>query len=117
MFNSDAYNQLYDEFLNASVFGGYMPQVSNTYIAHWHSIEDIEEDERHFQVYKEAYLPEIASQFRFQDGILRLDFNGFAINHDGGGFNTDVSETCHWLTPFTKEPGDLFELWYLNRVK
>jgi len=29
-----------------------------------------------------------------------------------GGFSTDVSESCIWLTPFIKKPGDMVDLWY-----
>ncbi len=108
--NSDAYNTLYNEFVNASIFSGYMPEVSNTYIAHWHALDYISPDERFLPLHKKAFFPEIAAQFRLKDSILKVDFDGFAINHDGGGFTTDVSETCHWLTPFTKEPSDLFDL-------
>ena len=43
--------------------------------------------------------------------FLSINFDaGFGINHDGGGFSTDVSDTCHWFTPFVKEPGDPFDL-------
>jgi hypothetical protein len=28
-----------------------------------------------------------------------------------GGFATDVSESCIWLTPFIKKPGDMVDLW------
>ncbi len=111
---SDMYNELYNDFVNASIFYGLMPELSNVFLSHWHAIEDIEEEERYSQLYKDAYLPEIAAQYRMTDGILRLDFNGVGINHDGGGFSTDISETCHWLTPFVKMPEDMQDLRYLS---
>jgi hypothetical protein len=49
-------------------------------------------------------------EFRPREMILNMQFNGIGINHDGGGFITDISETCHWLTPFVLAPGDMFDL-------
>ena len=46
--------------------------------------------------------------------LLNLQFNGAGIHHDGGGFSTDISETCHWLTPFVLEPEDGMDVWYVS---
>ena len=46
--------------------------------------------------------------------LIRLDLRGFGINHDGGGFPTDISDTCHWFTPLVQEPSDPSDLWTIN---
>jgi hypothetical protein len=56
-----------------------------------------------------AHVPELASQFRENELILRLDMKGVAINYQSG-FTTDIAEACIWLTPFIKEPGNFWDL-------
>lgn len=104
---------MYAEFVNATSHETeQIPGFSNVYVEHWHSMVDIAEEERFDDVYKKAFLPEIATQFRAKEVLVHLQFNGAGINHDGGGFSTDISETCHWLTPFVLEPGDFGDLKY-----
>ncbi len=59
-----------------------------------------------------AYVPELASQFREGELILRLEMKGVAINYQSG-FTTDIAESCIWLTPFIKKPGNFWDLRYL----
>ena len=109
--DSDIYSKLYDEFVFTNKDEnptGY----SDLPVFHWHSIQGVSENERQLKKYKTIYLPEIASQFRPSEMFLSIKFDsGFGINHDGGGFSTDISDTCHWLTPFVQEPEDPFDLW------
>ena len=72
---------------------------------------EYEEEEYYSNQLKKDFFFQLASQFDPFDMMLHLDFNGAGINHDGGGFSTDVSETCHWLTPFVTEPDDFEDLW------
>ena len=109
--DSDIYAKQYDEFVSISSETnptGY----SNVPVFHWHTIHEIKnETERQLRIYKAKYLPEVATQFRPSEMFLSINFDaGFGINHDGGGFSTDISDTCHWFTPFVKEPGDPFDL-------
>lgn len=110
IFESEVYNNLYDEFVQASTSQEKIADFSNLDVYHWHSLLDMDEKERYDPKYKVAYFLEIASQFRPKEVLLHLNFNGKGINHDGGGFSTDISETCHWLTPFVLEPGDFNDL-------
>lgn len=75
-------------------------------------MKELTPEERLSMTKKKAFLNEIASQFRPQEVILSMKFNGYGINHDGGGFTTDISETCHWLTPFVLEPVNGYDLTY-----
>ena len=87
------------------------PDFSNVFVSRWHSIMDVDESEWFSEELKKRYFLQLASQFKQDDILLNLDFNGAGINHDGGGFSTDISETCHWLTPFVNEPDDFTDLW------
>ena len=109
--DSEIYSKQYEEFVSINEEEG--PKgYSNVPLYHFHSIQDAPKEELYTQKYKKIYLPEIASQFRSDNVLLSLDFrSGFGINHDGGGFSTDISDTCHWLTPFVLEPEDPFDLW------
>ncbi len=42
------------------------------------------------------------SQFRMEELILKFHLRGVALQYSGG-FPTDVSECCVWLTPFVRE--------------
>ena len=103
---------MYEEFVSTS--GSQYEtdsDFSNVFVYHWHSIMDIEESKRFSEQLKQNYFQQLASQFQKKDMILNLKFNGAGIQHDGGGFSTDISENCHWLTPFVKEPDDFSDLW------
>ena len=104
--DSKIYSKQYDEFILTNE--DEMPtDYSDVPIFHWHTIQDVAENERQLKKYKTIYLPEIASQFRPSDIFLSINFDsGFGIQHDGGGFITDISDTCHWLTPYVTEPDD-----------
>jgi hypothetical protein len=41
--------------------------------------------------------------------IFQASLNGAGIYYSGG-FSTDISESCIWITPFIKEPGDFWDL-------
>ena len=111
LLDSEIYSKEYEEFV--SINEQEEPKGYSTVpVYHWHSIQDVPKEEWYTRKYKEIYLPEIASQFRSDNILLSLDFDsGFGIHHDGGGFCTDISDTCHWLTPFVQEPEDPFDLW------
>ena len=104
--DSKIYSEQYDEFISTNDIK--MPtDYSDVPIFHWHTIQDVAENERQLKKYKTIYLPEIASQFRPSDIFLSIKFDsGFGVQHDGGGFITDISDTCHWLTPYVTEPDD-----------
>jgi hypothetical protein len=36
---------------------------------------------------------------------------GYGINYQNG-FSTDISESCIWISPFIKQPGDMWDLRY-----
>ena len=109
IFESEPYNDLYLEFVNETTNQEKISDYSNADVYHWHTMVEIKD--RFDPELKVAFFLEIANQFRAKEMLVHLSFNGAAgINHDGGGFSTDISETCHWLTPFVKEPGDFFDL-------
>ena len=106
----ETYNQLYAEFVQSALNEEHIPDLSNTYVPKYHSLMEFEEEDRYDPKYKLAFLLEVATPFRTKETLIRLEFNGAGILHDGGGFGTDISDTCHWLTPFVKEPGDFQDL-------
>ena len=108
----EAYNRLYEQFIASATIEDQIPDFSSVTVAKYHSLMDIEEEERFNPEYKLAFLLEIATQFRAKEVLINIQFNGAGIHHDGGGFATDVSDTCHWLTPFVLEPGDMQDLTY-----
>lgn len=57
------------------------------------------------QVRASSFL-ELASQFRDVEVIPSLSFVGFGLVHIPG-FNTDLSDTCHNIVIFVKEPADI----------
>ena len=113
--DSAVYSNQYEEFIdiNDAIEEGNSTGFSNVPVFSSHSILDVPEDEWESKKYKQIYLPEIASQFRLNDILLSLEFGPgfFGVNHDGGGFSTDISDTCHWLTPFVLEPEKTDDLW------
>ena len=113
--DSEVYSNQYEEFIfiNDDNEEGNSTWNSNVPVFSTHSIEDVPDDQHHSKKYKQIYLPEIASQFRTNEILLSLEFDPgfFGVNHDGGGFSTDISDTCHWLTPFVLEPEDPYDLW------
>jgi hypothetical protein len=58
---------------------------------------------------RRAYITELASQFRDEELIVNLKIKGFGMHYEGG-FSTDFSESCVWMTPFIKEPGNVLRL-------
>ena len=112
--DSEIYSKQYDEFVSTNKDEnptGY----SDVPVFHWRPdlavFQGVAENERQLKKHKTIYLPEIASQFRPSEIFLSIKFDtGFGINHDGGGFSTDISDTCHWLTPFVNEPEDPYDL-------
>ena len=108
--NSDVYTKQYEEFVKINLKEYNSTGDSDIPIYHFHSIQDVPKEERYSKDYKRAYLPEVASQFNSKEVLLSVNFKGFGINHDGGGFSTDISDTCHWMTPFVIEPEDPFDL-------
>ena len=111
--DSEVYSKQYEEFINTSIKEYNTTGYSDISIYHYHSILEIPETEWFTKKYKRIYLPEVATQFRSTGVILSVDFKGYGVNHDGGGFSTDISDTCHWLTPFVKEPEDPWDLRYV----
>ena len=108
--NSEVYTKQYEEFVKINLKEYNSTGDSDIPIYHFHSIQDVPEEQRFSKDYKRAYLPEVASQFNSKEVLLSVNFKGFGINHDGGGFSTDISDTCHWMTPFVIEPEDPFDL-------
>ena len=85
---------------------------SNIFVYHYHPIMELDEEDWFSEKFKKNYFAQIASQFHWEknDVILNLQFNGVSIVHDST-FSTDISESCHWLTPFVKQPDDWQDLW------
>ena len=50
-------------------------------------------------------MVELASQWREGEMLPRIEFPGFSLFYEFG-FSTDISETCVWITPHVKQPGD-----------
>jgi len=110
IFESEIYNAQYDEFIKTAVNDEEVPDLANIYVAKYHSLKDVDEGERYDPKYKLAYLLEVATPYRAKETLIRLEFNGAGMHHDGGGFATDISDTCHWISPFVRPPGDFFDL-------
>ena len=111
---SKVYNETYEEYVAVSSSQHEQdPDFSNIPVYRWHAIMDVDEEDWFTDEQKKISILQVASQFKQKDMILNLQFNGAGIHHDGGGFSTDISETCHWLTPFVLEPDDPIDLWYL----
>ena len=62
-----------------------------------------------------AYITELAAQFGEQDLVVNFRMKGVGI-HFEKGFSTDYSESCVWLTPFIKPPGDLLRLLQVYQI-
>ena len=88
---------------------------SSVPIYHIHAVQ-WEEEDLFSETCKKKFLPEVAAQFRSDEVLLMLEFKGAGMSHDGGGFSTDISDTCHWLTPFVSEPEDPWDLWYNSKA-
>ena len=82
-------------------------------IYHWHGLQYHLKEELFSEKLKRKYFSDVASQFRPSDLLLFVDFKGAGLHHDGGSFSTDISDTCHWFTPFVKKPTDFYDLWYI----
>ena len=112
---SKVYNDMYEEYVAISSSKHIQdPEFSNVFVYHWHSIMDVDEDDWFTDEQKKISILQVANQYRQKDMFVNFQFNGAGINHDGGGFSTDISETCHWLTPFVLEPEDGMDVWYVS---
>ena len=113
MFSSDTYMELFRELVKShSEPGPFNKTWCNVPMAKFHKLQEAdiktEEDESR---YSRAYVSELASQFREEEMIVGVNLKGAGI-HFQVGFNTDISESCTWMTPFIKAPGDMWDLRY-----
>ena len=102
--DSEVYSKQYEEFVNTSTKKYNSTGYSDILMYHFHYIHKVPETERFTKKYKRIYLPEVATQFRTTGPILSVDFKGYGAYHIGGGFSTDISDACHWLTLYVKQP-------------
>jgi len=118
IFRSSVYESLFEEFLSETKTNS-SKILTDTKIIYWHDIHDfINVTEDKLDGLKRAFLPEIASQFRFvcfvclplskapfRDGqmLASLSFRGYGAFLQTG-FSTDMSENCLWLTPYVRKP-------------
>ncbi len=77
IFESNVYINLYEEFVNITTNKTQIPDYSNVHIEHYHQMADLPLEERFSLKNMQEYLPEIASQFRPKDVIIRILFNGY----------------------------------------
>ena len=108
--DSEIYSRQYEDFVNTNRKLYNTTGYSDVPIYHEHWILYESESDLFTKDVKKRYLSEVATQFRSTGAILSVDFMGFGIYHDGGGFPTDISQSCHWLTPFVKPPQDPFDV-------
>ena len=112
---SPVYTKQYEEFVNSNLIEENTTIYSSVPIYHTHAVQ-WEEEDLFSETCKKKFLPEVAAQFRSDEVLLMLEFKGAGMSHDGGGFSTDISDTCHWLTPFVSEPEDPWDLWYNSKA-
>ena len=110
---SKVYDDMYQDFVHASVNVD-VENITDLYFEHIQSVMWLDQDDLYTEETKLGYFVELANQYHLKDMLIRLDLRGFGINHDGGGFPTDVSDTCHWFTPLVQEPSDPSDLWTIN---
>ena len=67
--------------------------------------------------YSRAYVTELASQYREEEFISRIQLKGSGIQFQVG-FSTDVSESCIWVTPFIKPavPDDMSDVRFIKII-
>ena len=114
IFDSSVYHSIYEDFVKeSSQQYDEDSEFSNVYVYRWHSIMDLDDDSIFTEETRRGFFLEVANQYRLKEMIMNVRLNGVGIQHDGGGFPTDISETCHWITPFIKNPkDDIFDdLW------
>ena len=110
---SKVYDDIYQDFVGASVKVD-VKNITELHFEHTHSVKWLDQGDLYTDETKQGYFGELANQYSLKDMLISLKFKGFGINHDGGGFPTDISETCHWFTPLVQEPSDPSDLWTIN---
>jgi len=111
MFASPTYRQLFKELLEyVKVEEVVIRDWSEVPIQKWHILRhtfiNSSEDETK---YSRAYVTELASQFREEEFITRIQLKGSGLQFQMG-FSTDVSESCIWVTPFIKPSEDMSDV-------
>ena len=111
MFSSTIYQKMFKELLsNVYVDGVITRDWCEVPIQKWHILQDVvmnttEEEAR----YSRAYVTELASQYREEEFITRIQLKGSGVQFQVG-FSTDVSESCQWVTPFIKPSDDMSDV-------
>jgi hypothetical protein len=118
MFNSATYLELFRELVKTNTGRGPFNKTwCNVPMAKFHKIQGVnfttEEEELK---YSQSYVSELASQFREQEMIVGVQLKGAGI-HFQVGFSTDISESCTWMTPFIKPPGDMWDLRSVSKLQ
>ena len=111
MFSSTTYSTMFKELLNdVHVDGVLTRDWCEVPIQKWHVLQDtvINSTEEEAK-YSRAYVTELASQFREEEFITRIQLKGSGIQFQVG-FSTDVSESCVWVTPFIKPSDDMSDV-------
>jgi hypothetical protein len=111
MFSSETYLDMFRELLSdVNEVGVITRDWCEVPIQKWHVLQDVvinsTEDEAR---YSRAYVTELASQFREEEFISRIQLKGSGIQFQVG-FSTDVSESCIWVTPFIKPSDDMSDV-------
>ena len=111
MFGSKTYLKLFRELLEFDQVNEVITRDwSEVPIKKWHVLQDtvINSTEEEAK-YSRAYVTELASQFREEEFISRVQLKGSGIQFQVG-FSTDVSESCIWITPFIKPSDDMSDV-------
>ena len=111
MFGSKTYLKLFRELLEFNQVNEVITRDwSEVPIKKWHVLQDtvINSTEEEAK-YSRAYVTELASQFREEEFISRVQLKGSGIQFQVG-FSTDVSESCIWITPFIKPSDDMSDV-------
>jgi hypothetical protein len=118
MFKSATYFAMFEELLESIKEKRVIQRDwTNVNIVKWHSLShnsEIHTNEEKSR-YGRAYVTELASQYREAEFLLWLQLKGSGA-HVEIGFSTDVSESCIWITPFIKAPGDMTDLRFVSRT-
>jgi len=111
MFSSKTYIGLFRELSQLHSDPGPLDKPwLNVPMTKYHVLNELEiSDEADELKYARAYITEIANQFRDEELIVYLKLKGSGAFYQPG-FSTDVSESCAWITPFIKPPGNLQDL-------
>jgi hypothetical protein len=112
MFASDTYLNMFRDLLNSvkTDQGILEKDWCNVPMVKWHVLGEtvINSTEEELK-YSRTYVTELASQFREEEFILRIQLKGSGVQFQVG-FSTDVSESCIWLTPFIKPSDDMTDV-------